>query len=58
MGQRSTVSKANSKSPSVRITIPEKVVEQFGFKVGDVLEWDTFLLDGKRVLRVRKMEAT
>ena len=52
------MSKANSKSPSVRITIPEKVVEQFGFKVGDVLEWDTFLLDGKRVLRVRKMEAT
>ena len=58
MGEKSTVAKANSKSPSVRTTIPKSIAERFGFKVGDVLDWDVVLDRGKASVRVRRMEAS
>lgn len=56
MGEKSTVARASSKSPSLRATIPEKVVKELAVKEGDVLDWETYSERGKRMVRVRRLE--
>ena len=56
MGQTSKVTQANTLSKSVRATIPNNVVKYLGLKLGDVLEWETFTQNGKRAVRVRKLQ--
>jgi bifunctional DNA-binding transcriptional regulator/antitoxin component of YhaV-PrlF toxin-antitoxin module len=57
MGEKSTVARANSKSPSVRTTIPKSIADRFDLGVGDVIEWDVVLDKGKASIRLRKMTA-
>lgn len=56
MGQTSKVTQANTLSKSVRATIPNSVAEYLGVKLGDVLEWETLTQNGKKAVRVRKLQ--
>lgn len=56
MGQKSAVAKANSKSPSLRATIPEKVVAELSIKPGDILDWEVVSEKGKQFMKVRRLE--
>ena len=47
---------ANAVSKSVRATIPNEVVEYLGLKLGDVIEWETFIHNGKHSARIRKLQ--
>lgn len=52
----SKVTLANAVSKSVRATIPNEVVEYLGLKLGDVIEWETFVHNGKHSARIRKLQ--
>jgi bifunctional DNA-binding transcriptional regulator/antitoxin component of YhaV-PrlF toxin-antitoxin module len=56
MGYKSAVAKASSKSPSVRTTIPEKIVQEVKIKAGDVLDWEVGQEKGRQIIKVRKLE--
>lgn len=56
MGQKSTVAKANSNSPSVRATIPEEVVKEMKLSIGDILDWETEIRKNRKVMVVKKLE--
>jgi hypothetical protein len=52
----SKVARANSKSPSVRTTIPEEIVAELKIEVGDPLVWRIDQRDGKKGVFIRKAE--
>lgn len=52
----SRIALANTKSKSVRATIPNEVVETLGLDVGDVIEWETFKEGGKQYAKIRKLQ--
>jgi len=56
MGAKSTVARANSKSNSLRATVPEEIAKDLGLKVGDMLDWSTESEKGKKYARFRKLE--
>ena len=56
VGDKSTVAKASTNSPSVRATIPENVAKELGLKVGDVLDWSVVEDKGKKYAKFRKLE--
>lgn len=56
MGEKSIVAKASSKSPSVRTTIPEKIVKEMEIAIGDVLDWETTMQGGRKMIRIKKLE--
>ncbi len=56
MGNKSAVARANSKSVSVRATIPEDVARQMGLVVGDVLDWEVEERKNRKVAIIRKLE--
>ncbi|MDG7002140.1 MAG: AbrB family transcriptional regulator [Nitrososphaerota archaeon] len=56
MGHKSTVAKANSKSPSVRTTIPEKIVAELSIKPGDILDWEVVKEKGRQIMKVKRLE--
>ena len=39
MGEKTTLTKASSKSESLRTTVPSGIVHQLDLKEGDKLEW-------------------
>ena len=53
---KSTVANANTKSSSVRATIPEDIVKDLKIQVGDVLDWSVDEVKGKKYARFRKLE--
>jgi bifunctional DNA-binding transcriptional regulator/antitoxin component of YhaV-PrlF toxin-antitoxin module len=56
MGEKSTIARANTKSPSVRTTIPKVIAEGFGFRVGDILDWEVVAPEKGRIyLKVSKL---
>lgn len=56
MGQKSTIAKASSNSPSVRATIPEEIVKEMQLSVGDVLDWEVEERKARKVMIVKKLE--
>lgn len=56
LGNKSAVARANSKSVSVRATIPEDVARQMGLVVGDVLDWEVEERKNRKVAIIRKLE--
>jgi hypothetical protein len=56
LGQKSTVARASSNSPSVRATIPEEVAKEMQLSVGDVLDWEIELRKNRKVMVVRRLE--
>jgi bifunctional DNA-binding transcriptional regulator/antitoxin component of YhaV-PrlF toxin-antitoxin module len=56
MGLKSAVAKANSKSPSIRTTIPEKIAAELSLRPGDVLDWELASENNRRIVKVKKLE--
>lgn len=52
MGKRTILSFATSKGDSFRTTVPKNIVNQFNLKVGDMLEWNLVVKDGKMGLEI------
>jgi antitoxin component of MazEF toxin-antitoxin module len=46
----------NTKSPSLRTTVPESVVNELKVKEGDAIEWERIIYNGKIAIRVKKAE--
>ena len=56
MGSKSIVSRATTTSRSLRTTIPVKIVDEFGIKEGDVLDWEIRKINGKKTIIVRLLK--
>jgi bifunctional DNA-binding transcriptional regulator/antitoxin component of YhaV-PrlF toxin-antitoxin module len=56
LGQKSTVARASSNSPSVRATIPEEVAKEMQLSIGDVLDWEIELRKNRKVMVVKRLE--
>ena len=56
MGQKSTVARASTNSPSVRATIPEAVAKEMHLSVGDILDWEIELRKNRKVIVVKRLE--
>ncbi|HEX9678940.1 AbrB/MazE/SpoVT family DNA-binding domain-containing protein [Nitrososphaera sp.] len=54
VGERTKLNRANTKSPSLRTTVPESVVNELKVKEGDSLEWERIIHEGKIAIRVKK----
>ncbi len=53
MGEKSSLTKASSKSESLRATVPKGIVSFLKLKIGETLEWEMEIKDGERVAMVR-----
>jgi hypothetical protein len=56
MSLESKVSIARPKSKSLRATIPEGIVAFLELEKGDKLEWKMDIMNGERMVIVRKMK--
>jgi hypothetical protein len=56
MSLKSTLGIAKTGTTSLRATVPEGIVAFLELKAGDKLEWKMEIMDGGRVVIVRKME--
>jgi bifunctional DNA-binding transcriptional regulator/antitoxin component of YhaV-PrlF toxin-antitoxin module len=56
LGQKSTVARASTNSPSVRATIPEEIAREMQLSVGDVLDWEIELRKNRKVMVVKRLE--
>lgn len=50
----STATFASPKTKSLRATIPEGIVAYLGIGSGDIVEWRMEVMDGQKVVLVRK----
>lgn len=63
MGETTQLTKATSRSESLRTTVPSGIVKQFGMREGDALEWKIQVKNSKLILEIghikqeRKMTA-
>lgn len=53
MGEITTLTKAATKTTSLRTTVPASIVRQFNLKDGDKLDWTLDIKDGKMIIIVR-----
>ncbi|MEM3160340.1 MAG: hypothetical protein QXJ74_06115 [Nitrososphaera sp.] len=51
---KSTITKVREGSPSLKTTIPETIIENVGFKKGDVLKWRLDYVGDDVILTVEK----
>jgi bifunctional DNA-binding transcriptional regulator/antitoxin component of YhaV-PrlF toxin-antitoxin module len=58
LGEKTAVVKASSKFDSLRTTIPKSIVNQWGLKEGDILEWTWEVKNSEMVLMVIKSKQT
>ncbi len=56
VGERTTLTKATSKSNSLRTTVPIFIVKQFGLNEGDMLDWELGVFDGKLSIIVKPVK--
>lgn len=56
MGEITVLTKATSKSKSLRTTIPIGIVKQFNLSRGDKLNWEIRAENGELVIIVRPMK--
>lgn len=54
MSLNSTLSLAKPSTKSLRATVPEGIVAFLDLKAGEKLEWKMEIVDGERVVMVRK----
>ena len=50
MGEITTLVKATSKTLSLRTTVPKNIVNQFGLKEGDKLNWELRVDEGRIII--------
>ncbi len=55
-GDITFVAKANSRSNSLRTTIPVSIVRQFGFKEGDRLIWKIEADNNQLIIKIKPLE--
>ena len=55
MGEKTTLTKASSKSESLRTTVPSGIVSHFRLKEQDQLNWNIEIKEGKLVIIVTPM---
>jgi hypothetical protein len=55
VGERTKLNRANKTSPSLRTTVPESVVSELKVKLGDTIEWERIIHEGKIAIRVKKV---
>jgi hypothetical protein len=53
MGEESSLTKASSKSESLRATVPSGIVSFLKLKIGETLEWEMEMKNGERVAIVK-----
>lgn len=52
MGDTTQLTKATSKSDSLRTTVPAGIVKQFGMKEGDALDWSIEIKGTKLIVEI------
>lgn len=57
LGERTKITRAHSKTKSLRITIPESVVNQWRLKEGDEFDWTWQARNNEMILEVRKVSS-
>jgi antitoxin component of MazEF toxin-antitoxin module len=55
-GTITTLTKAHSKSNSLRTTIPISIINQFGFKEGDRLIWKMEIENNSLIIKIKPVE--
>jgi bifunctional DNA-binding transcriptional regulator/antitoxin component of YhaV-PrlF toxin-antitoxin module len=56
MGEITTLTKAATKTTSLRTTVPASIVRQFSLKDGDKLDWSLDIKDGKMIVSVQPIK--
>lgn len=52
MGEKTTLTKAATKTTSLRTTVPKSIVNQFGLEDGDKLDWTLEAENNKMIIIV------
>lgn len=55
MGEKTTLTKASSKSESLRTTVPAGIVNHFNLKEQDQLDWHIEIQGGKLIILVKPL---
>ena len=55
MGEKTSLTKASSKSDSLRTTVPTGIVSHFNLKEQDQLDWNIEVQEGKLIIIVRPL---
>jgi antitoxin component of MazEF toxin-antitoxin module len=58
LGERTRLAKTHSRSESLRITVPQSMVNQWDLKEGDELDWSWQAKNNEMVLVVRRVGQT
>ena len=58
MGTTTTLTKAATRTTSLRTTVPETIVKQFNLSSGDKLDWTLDVKEGKMIIIVRPVTVT
>ena len=58
LGERTRLAKAHSRSDSLRITVPQSIVNQWDLQEGDELDWSWQAKNNEMVLVVRRVGQT
>lgn len=56
MGEETTLTKAATRTTSLRTTVPASIVKQFNLNSGDKLDWSLEVSDGKMIIVVMPMK--
>ena len=56
MGETTRLTKANSRSESLRTTVPAGIVKQFGMKEKDALEWAIAIKGLKLIIQINHIK--
>ncbi len=57
MGEKTSLTKASSKSESLRTTVPAGIVKQFYLYEKDQLEWEIQVIDGKLAIVIKPIKS-
>jgi antitoxin component of MazEF toxin-antitoxin module len=52
MGEQTTLTKAATKTTSLRTTVPASIVRQFNLKDGDKIDWTLKVANGEMIIVV------
>ena len=55
MGEKTTLTKASSKSESLRTTVPAGIVSHFDLREQDQLDWNIEVKEGKLIILIKPL---
>lgn len=56
MGETTTLTKASTKSESLRTTVPAGIVKQFSLKEGDKIDWTLKAGNGELIINIKPIK--